>query len=97
MIIPNGTEDQHIAKHKQKLGLTGDVYLIDDHQLESLESHKRLFPDSNAATIQEAEGERLAYIAEQARIRAEEAERQRQEEFAANYQQEESDPEDEEE
>lgn len=96
MIIPNGT-DPNIKKHKQKLGLTGDVYLIDDHQLESLESHKRLFPDSQATNIQEAEVERLAYIAEQARIRAEEAERQRQEEFAANYQQEESDPEDEEE
>ena len=81
MIIPNGT-DPNIEKHKQKLGLSGDAYLLEGHLLETLESHKRLFPDSQATNIQEAEAERLVYIAEQARIQAEEAARAEQERLA---------------
>ena len=78
MIIPNGT-DLNIEKHKQKLGLSGDAYLLEGHLLETLESHKRLFPDSRATTIQEAETERIAFEEEQARIRAEESARAEQE------------------
>lgn len=78
MIIPNGT-DPNIEKHKQKLGLSGDAYLLEGHLLETLESHKRLFPDSRATTIQEAEAERIAFEEEQARIRAEESARAEQE------------------
>lgn len=78
MIKPNGT-DPKVEKHKQKLGLSGDAYLLDGHLLETLESHKRLFPDSRATTIQEAEAERIAYEEEQARIRAEESARAEQE------------------
>ncbi len=78
MIIPNGT-DPNIEKHKQKLGLSGDAYLLDGHLLETLESHKRLFPGSKATTIQEAEAERVAFEEEQARIRAEESAKAEQE------------------
>lgn len=78
MIIPNGT-DPNIEKHKQKLGLSGDAYLLEGHLLETLESHKRLFLDSRATTIQEAEAERIAFEEEQARIRAEESARAEQE------------------
>ena len=68
MIIKNNT-NQRIEQHKAKLGLTGDVYLVNDHLLESLESHKRMFPESTARSIYEAEQERIEYEAEQARIR----------------------------
>lgn len=60
MIIANGT-NQQIERLKERAGISGDVYLINDHLMESLESHKRLFPDSTATTIQEAEAERVAY------------------------------------
>ena len=68
MVIQNKTNEA-IERHKAKLGLTGDVYLVNDHLLESLESHKRLFPESKATTIFEAEAERVAYEEEQERIR----------------------------
>jgi len=68
MVIQNQTNEA-IERHKAKLGLTGDVYLVNGHLLESLESHKRLFPESNAKTIFEAEAERVAYEEEQERIR----------------------------
>ena len=68
MVIQNQTNEA-IERHKAKLGLTGDVYLVNDHLLESLESHKRLFPESKAKTIFEAEAERIAYEEEQERIR----------------------------
>jgi hypothetical protein len=58
MIIKNGTNER-IEKIKQKLNLTGDVYLIKDTYIESLESHKKLNPNSTATTIEEAEEERL--------------------------------------
>ena len=64
MIIKDGT-NANIEKHKQKLGLTGDVYLVNDHFMESLASHRRLFPDSTATTIEDAMAERIAYEAEQ--------------------------------
>ena len=60
MIIKDHT-DSAVERHKQRLRLTGDVYLINGVQLESLESHKRLIPTSTATTIEEAEEERIAY------------------------------------
>lgn len=48
-----------IEKHKIKLGLKGDVYLYNGINIESLESHKRLYPESTAATIEEAYAERV--------------------------------------
>ena len=60
MIIKDHT-DSAVERHKQRLRLTGDVYLINGVQLESLESHKRLIPTSTATTIEEAEAERIAY------------------------------------
>ena len=70
MIIKNNTNGR-IELQKSKAGLTGDVYLVNDHLLESLESHKRLFPNSTATTIEEAEAERIAYEEEQERLRQE--------------------------
>lgn len=78
MIIKNGT-NANIEKHKQKLGLTGDVYLVNDHFMESLESHHRLFPSSTATTIEDAMAERIAYEQEQERIRLEQAAQAEQE------------------
>jgi hypothetical protein len=82
MIIKNGT-NANIEKHKQKLGLTGDVYLVNDHFMESLESHHRLFPDSTATTIEDAMAERIAYEQEQERIRLEQAAQAEQERITA--------------
>lgn len=48
-----------IEKHKIRLGLKGDVYIYNGVQIESLESHKRLYPDSTAKTIEEAYAERV--------------------------------------
>ena len=60
MIIKDHTNSA-VERHKQRLRLTGDVYLINGIQIESLESHKRLIPTSTATTIEEAEAERIAY------------------------------------
>lgn len=72
MIIRDGS-DQKIERMKYKLGLTGDVYLVGQNYIESLESHRRLIPGSTAETIEEAEQERLSFIAaeEEARAKAE--------------------------
>ena len=72
MIIKDGT-NSNIEQHKQKLGVTGDVYLVNGHLMESLASHRRLFPDSTATTIEDAMAERIAYEQEQERIRLEQA------------------------
>lgn len=82
MIIKNGT-NSNIEQHKQKLGLTGDVYLVNGHLLESLESHRRLFPDSTATTIEQAESERITFEQEQERIRLEQAAQAEQERITA--------------
>jgi len=63
MIYKNNT-NADIERHKARLGLTGDVYLINGVHIESLASHKRLIPESTATTIEEAEQERLAYEAQ---------------------------------
>ncbi len=82
MIIKDGT-NASIEKHKQKLGLTGDVYLVNDHFMESLASHRRLFPESTATTIEDAMAERIAYEQEQERIRLEQAAQAEQERITA--------------
>lgn len=64
MIIKDKT-NADIERHKEKLGLTGDVYLFKEHFIESLESHQKLVPNSTATTIQEAEQERIIYEAQQ--------------------------------
>ena len=60
MIIKDKT-NPNIERHKQRLGLTGDVYIVNDLFIESLESHKVLIPTSTATTIEEAEQERIQY------------------------------------
>ena len=60
MIMKDGT-DARIEQHKAKLGLTGDVYIYGDHYIEDLEGHRRLIPESTAATIEEAYAERVEY------------------------------------
>lgn len=87
MIIKDGT-NANIEKHKQKLGLTGDVYLVNEHFMESLASHRRLFPDSTATTIEDAMAERIAYEQEQERIRLEQAAQAEQERITARAAQE---------
>lgn len=61
MIYKDGTNAK-IESLKDRLGLTGDVYLVGQNYMESLESHKRLLPESTATTIEEAEAERLAFM-----------------------------------
>lgn len=79
MIIKDGT-DLQTENYKEQLGLKGDVYVVGQNYMESLESHKKLIPDSKATTIEEAEQERLAFIqAEEERraaLAAEAAERE---------------------
>lgn len=59
MIVKNFT-DMKIERHKIKLGVKGDVYVFNGVHIESLESHKRLYPESTATTIEEAYAERVA-------------------------------------
>lgn len=71
MIIKDGT-DPVIEKRKRRLGLQGDVYLLEIDgvkQIEDLAGHKRLLNSmgvvSTATTIEEAEIERIAFEKEQ--------------------------------
>ena len=73
MIIKENT-DNKIEEMKAKLGLTGDVYLYNEHFIESLESHKNLIPNSTAQTIEEAYEERITWELEQSEKRRLEAE-----------------------
>lgn len=72
MIYKDGT-DEVIERRKARLGISGDVYVYNDHFIESLETHKKLIPTSTATTIEEALQEREEYEAELERKRAEEA------------------------
>lgn len=56
MIIRDKSKNK-IEIVKQKLGLVGDVYII-DNIIESLASHKKIVPNSTAKTIEQAEEER---------------------------------------
>lgn len=67
MIVKNNT-DAKVERRKAWLNLTGDVYIVDDVYMESLESHKKLIPNSTAETIEQAERERIQYQAEQAEL-----------------------------
>jgi hypothetical protein len=49
-----------VERWKKEFGLKGDVYIY-KHNIESLESHRKLFPNSIAATIEEAELERALF------------------------------------
>lgn len=66
MIVKNFS-NMKIESHKIRLGLKGDVYIWNERFIESLPSHRRLFPHSTATTIEEAYAERVAYEAEQER------------------------------
>lgn len=70
MIVKDGTNPK-IEKLKARLGLTGDVYLYNNHFVENLESHKKLIPNSVATNISEAFVERVEYEIEQEKIREE--------------------------
>lgn len=70
MIVKDGTNPK-IEKLKARLGLTGDVYLYNNHFVENLESHKNLIPNSVATNISEAFVERVEYEIEQEKIREE--------------------------
>ena len=52
-IVRNNT-DAKVEEMKLKLNLSGDVYIYNNHFMESLESHKKLFPESSATTIEQA-------------------------------------------
>lgn len=82
MIVKDGTNPK-IEKHKTKLGLVGDVYIVQGHYIETLESHKTLIPTSTATTLEEAIIEREALLEEQRlereRLAQEEYERMLQE------------------
>jgi len=56
-VIIRDESNLEIEKVKQKLGLVGDVYII-DNIIESLASHKKIVPNSTAKTIEQAEEER---------------------------------------
>lgn len=70
MIVKDRTNPK-IEKLKARLGLTGDVYLYNNHFVENLESHKKLIPNSVATNISEAFVERVEYEIEQEKIREE--------------------------
>lgn len=52
MIIKNGT-DAAIEERKRRLNLEGDVYIYEGHFIKSLESHRRLVPEAEAASEDE--------------------------------------------
>ena len=71
MIVKDGT-DPVIEERKRRLGLHGDVYIIEKDGvklIEDLDGHKRLLNSmgvvSTATTIEEAEIERIAFEQEQ--------------------------------
>ena len=68
MIIKENT-DNKIERMKRNLNLTGDVYLYNEHFIESLESHKNLIENSTATTIEEAYQERVQWEEERAEKR----------------------------
>lgn len=59
MIFKDKT-NPYIEKLKTFYGLSGDVYKI-NNQIESLESHKKLFPQSKATNIEQAEREFIVF------------------------------------
>lgn len=89
MIYLDGT-DETVEKHKKKLGITGDVYIV-NHFINSLESHKKFFTDSTATTIEEAQTEMENYLLEEEekqKAAMEEAQAQAEEEAKAQSEEE---------
>lgn len=83
MIIKDNT-NQDVERMKANLGLSGNVYLYNNHFMESLKSHKNLITSSTATTIEEAYAERVQYeteLAEKRRIEAEQYALEHPEEF----------------
>ena len=70
MIVRDGMNPQ-VEKWKKELGIRGDVYIF-DHKIASLETHRKLFPQSTANTIEEAQLERKLFEEAEAKRRAEE-------------------------
>ena len=64
-----------MQRHKTIHGISGDVYVITPGNIiESLASHKKLFPESTATTIEEAgayHAQYLTNLAEKRRLAAE--------------------------
>ena len=60
MIYRDNT-DPVIERRKAALGLSGDVYIYNDHFIEDMDGHRRLIPESTAATIEEAYAERAEW------------------------------------
>jgi len=62
MIIKDKT-NKYYEKQKKTFGITGDIYVINNHLVESLESHKLYMLQHNevstATTIEQAEQERI--------------------------------------
>ena len=80
MIIKDKT-NEYYEKQKAIFGITGDIYVINGHLVESLEIHKLYIlqhdEGSTAETIEEAEQERIEfdnYLREEAMKRALESE-----------------------
>ena len=59
MIVKDKT-DEKIEQRKARLGLEGDVYIY-NHRIEDMAGHRRLIPESEAQTIEEAYDERVEY------------------------------------
>ena len=66
MIIKDKT-NEYYEKQKKVFGITGDIYVINGHLVESLESHKLYMLQHNevstAETIEQAEQERIEFDA----------------------------------
>lgn len=72
MIYKEGS-DEGVERLKKRLGMTGDVYMVNNH-IANLASHKKLFPESTARNIEAAERERLEYERREEERRQREAE-----------------------
>lgn len=62
-------DKKQLERMKKNLGLSDEVYVYNEHFIESLESHKNLIPESTATTIEEAYEERVQWEQEQAEKR----------------------------
>ncbi len=77
--------DKTIQRHKTIHRISGDVYLITPGNImESLESHKKLFPESTATTIEEAGAYHAQYLTDLAEKRRQAAEQAAAEQEAEN-------------
>lgn len=70
MVIIIKGKNIHVDNHIKKLGLSYPVYFV-NNQIADLTTHKKIFPDSNATNIFEAEQERIKYDIEKEKERFE--------------------------